>query len=463
MPWIEATSPGKVAYEFKTVVAALSRRLHGEGLEAELREDIAHPVRPSDRGDATWEAAAGVSHGSTSSAAAVAAARPPAADAVWDTLREGAQMYDVGADGRAARGACGPGDSDDDDAVNDAEEGGEEEELLPRSERHRATPRRRATHVFLDRVLRESNASLLRWWLIPCACVASAIAACALFVLFRAAKRAHRPPLFVLGKLIRAIEAEAGLRSPSRNGAAPYPRTCGGDTTLPARFSAAVTRRDETGHAPPSAGSDASLRGGGAAARNSDDSDAQQRFNVETCQYAALDIWRTLASAQNVTRWAAAGGALVGAECFASMNPWNTGIDLHVAWANAGALAGIWDRAEVVPKWTGVGGKAWDARAVSVEKGPAALLLKSAGGERVMYRLYALPLSSSSPSEGEGGVTLSLGAWQKEAYYQRKSGYLAFMKGADAIRELPFGPTTINAVPRTIAAEYMKLRGWSCA
>ena len=37
-------------------------------------------------------------------------------------------------------------------------------------------------------------------------------------------------------------------------------------------------------------------------------------------------------------------------------------------------------------------------------------------------------LSAPSPTQGEGGITLSLGAWRKEAFYQRKSGYLAFMK-----------------------------------
>ena len=385
MPWAESTSPGKVEYVFKTVIAAMPWSSHGGGLDVELRADLEHSVRPSARG-ATWEAAAGAPHGSTPSAAAAAAvAKEPAADDVWLTLRAGEQMYAVGAGGRAARGARGRGEEGEDSGEEAA---GEEDEFLPRSGRKRPKPRRRATLVaYLDSLSGESNISLLRWWLVPFACVAIAFAACAFYALFRTAARQ------------RAIEAEASLQLPRRIlgwEPAAYPRTCGRHTLLPlaARFYAAAV---------PGAGdtSDADLS-----------TAALQRFNMQACQYAALDIWRALARSQNVTRWAVAGGALVGAECFASLNPWSPGIDLHVAWSNAGALADIWGRAEAVPKWKGIGGQAWDARAVSVDGGHAALLLKTArrgaehpngtwsGTKRVVYRLYALPLSASSPTEG---------------------------------------------------------------
>jgi hypothetical protein len=52
---------------------------------------------------------------------------------------------------------------------------------------------------------------------------------------------------------------------------------------------------------------------------------------VQVCSYAALDRFWKLADEYNITRWSAHGGSIMGALCYASINPWDDDLDITVS------------------------------------------------------------------------------------------------------------------------------------
>jgi hypothetical protein len=211
---------------------------------------------------------------------------------------------------------------------------------------------------------------------------------------------------------------------------------------------------------------------------------------VQACLYATLDAWSRLARDENI-RWAACDSALFGAMCYGAMPAWVERIAVSVPQQDCKALDRIWNQANVsyeqpndfmgrwVPRrlehlglsiWKSSVGEAastghrkfsiWNHDAAEEDGSP-----RRSGAVLQHERQKVTTSWASSPQNSVLGLDVMCAQQHMKvsrAGAKRIGAILNYTRAVSQSRVSPveFGPTTILQVPKYIAVEYIRARGW---
>ncbi|KAK1744260.1 hypothetical protein QTG54_004793 [Skeletonema marinoi] len=196
---------------------------------------------------------------------------------------------------------------------------------------------------------------------------------------------------------------------------------------------------------------------------------ASALLKIQMHMYDILARWNLLAEDLGIDRWVVHGGSAMGAKCFGGMNPWDDDIDMTVL--DCKLLDYLWEtgeqnvtkyypnldeRSHSMDNWAAL----WDSRLIKVREHDMIL----SRGSRCCgwYKLMSMDLAFLwKPGDAIMGVELeciSRGSSSREKNVMRASGWTKYLQGTKELVTLPFGSTTIKAMPPSLLNTYIRKR-----
>jgi len=177
-------------------------------------------------------------------------------------------------------------------------------------------------------------------------------------------------------------------------------------------------------------------------------------YQIQICQYEALDIFRGLAEQYNISRWAASAGSLIGAQCYSSMNPWDDDIDVVVSNQHIKAFDALWaSAAPGEPQFHH--DHNWEQRFLLNR---TTLFYKRVGSSIFKLMPTALKAGPLGMSGDLGGLDVYVDRHDSALTH---SGFQTYLDGNEVLSDHVFGPTRIQHMPEGIVAAYVRSRGWT--